>query len=122
MFIIDVPSCILSVTWEIAPKIENASLPHDSGAQIECVFSFLFTEIEKSITSFGFKRDPMLNPILKKGGIYYEFFDNSIDDSSISLCESIDLQNELSYFFAFNLFSFAIAGKAVISIFPFSGR
>src|SRR5689334_18516128 len=47
---------------------------------------------------------------------------NSFDASSISLCESIDRQKEFSYLTAFNFLSFAIIGKAVSSILPFSGK
>jgi|1186.fasta_scaffold687438_1 hypothetical protein len=120
---IEVPSFTLSVICDIAPNIEKASFPHDSGVQIESTFSFLSANDEKDRTSFGLNREPILNPIFNDDIYFYEeFLDNSFDDSSISLCESIDFQNEFSKFFAFNFCSFAIAGKAVVSIFPLSGR
>ena len=97
---------------------------HSKLALVPLKSPYGIVEFDENLNVTGFEEKPNIDGKWINAGIYFyeEFLDNSFDDSSISLCESIDFQNEFSKFFAFNFCSFAIAGKAVISIFPFSGR
>src|SRR5947209_18756008 len=125
MLIIDEPIFEFFTTCDTAPSIENPSIPHVSGIQIESGL-YLDRILAHSNISLIESKEPKLNAILKnhftaRKRRYLSAF-IPILHSSISLCESIECQNTPVYCIAFKLPFFDKVGNVVPSIFPTLGK